>query len=591
MVLLRWLGKHYALALGIAAGVALGGAATVFILYDKPGRRLVEKTYEVLGLRTNVADYFAFGYGKPVEEVFEAVKSPTVPEWNVRRGLDIEVVAEGLDYPVNMEFVPEPGDDPDSPVFYFNELHGKIKYVGRDGKVYVYTDGLMNFPPIPVPKSDEIGVSGLLLAPESEDLFVTVAYKDESSGLLSNHVLRLVSEPGGKKMAKSEVILDLKQFTSPSNQIQQVVFGPDSKLYVSVGDAENHRLSLDLDQFGGKVIRMELDGSACEDNPYYQDATPDAPRGYVWASGIRNAFDIDFDPETGRLYGVDNGKNIDRFFEIARGGVYGWDGNPESIRINSLFTWGPIGNTAPTGIHFLREPVLGPGSAGRCYVACYGPAAEAGTNTAKSVLELTLDPETGTLTRIPSRILQYAGDAKATVLGLAEGPDGLYVTDFWGETTGFDDAKGRILKIVPSKATLDLPDVSDAELASLSPLERGQALFVRNCSTCHTIDGVGGKEGPDLTHAMSELENRLNTRGYISEAEALLESDAQFYIEQRSRIQEVLNAKGEDRVHKWLVNHLIEPRFDNVYAKMPSFDQMLTPEHREDIIVYLMNRK
>ena len=449
---------------------------------------------------------------------------------------------------------------------------------------------MTNFPSIPALKSDEVGVSGLAMAPDGKDLIATAAYRDEKSGLLSNRIIRLVSEPGGKKLTKVETILDLKQFTAPSNQIQQVLVGADSKLYVSVGDAENHNLSLDLDKFGGKVIRMELDGTACEENPYYDLSRPEAPRSYVYASGIRNAFDMDFHPTTHRLYAVDNGKNLDRLFEVVRGGVYGWNGNYESGRINALFTWGPIKNVAPTGICILDKPVLGAGTSGRCYVACYGPPAEVGANQSKSVLEFDIDPKTGLLTRMPATLLQYAGETKATTLGLAEGSDGLYITDFWGETDSFDDAKGRILKLVPSKATLNLPDVSEEELAGLSPVKRGEVHFTRNCATCHTIDGVGGREGPELTLVHRNLTERLNSSGYLASLAELQQSKESFAVEQRPRIEEVLKASGQDRLKRWLVHHLEEPRFDNHFAKMPSFAQALKPEQRDDVIAFLLTR-
>ena len=77
-----------------------------------------------------------------------------------------------------------------------------------------------------------------MIIPNSEDLLVTGSHMDEESGLLSNHILRLVSDPGGRSIKEVKVLLPLKEFTSPSHQIQQIVQGLDGKLYVSVGDAE-----------------------------------------------------------------------------------------------------------------------------------------------------------------------------------------------------------------------------------------------------------------------------------------------------------------------------------------------------------------
>lgn len=580
------------LAAGMLLGLALGTSAAVAVLYDKPGRRLVQKVKEVAGLRVNNADRFSFGYTETHKDDWQAVRSPTLEQWDVRRGLDVELVAEGLDYPVNLAFVPEPGPDPDSPVFYVNELHGKVRYVGRDGTLRTYAEGLLNFEPVlGEDKSDETGLSGLTIVPGTEDLLVTCSRIDAESGLLINAILRLRSRPGGKQVDRVETVLELDEFTSPSNQIQQVRVGPDGKLYVAVGDAENHQLSLDLNRFGGKILRMELDGSACEDNPFYDEFAPEGPRSYVYASGMRNVFDMAFTADGQRLYASDNGKNIDRFFEVTRGASYGWNGDPSSIRVNAMYTWGPGNNTAPVGLTILRNGVLGEGTAGRAYLACYGPAAAVGPNAGKSIIEFTFNPETGMLARAPEPILRYVGPTKATVLGLAEGPDGLYFTDFWGETTGMDDARGRIYKVVTSEETLGLPTVADEQLAGLAPAERGKVYFARNCTHCHTIDGVGGREGPDLTNVTANLARRLNSRSYVAEINTLLASDRSFVVEQRPRLQEVLSAEGDRRLEVWLHHHLEEPRFDHLYAKMPSFAMSLPEDHRNDIIAYLMSRR
>lgn len=158
-------------------------------------------------------------------------------------------------------------------------------------------------------------------------------------------------------MTHEVLIKRLDDFTSASNQIQQVVFGRDGMLYVSVGDAENHRLSLDQGKFGGKILRMTVEGEPCDDNPWFAGAPPGSPGQFLFAIGLRNVFDMDFQPATGRLYGVDNGKNIDRLVDIRRGASYGWNGDYNSTRLNALWTWGPVNNTAPVGMLFLHRPV------------------------------------------------------------------------------------------------------------------------------------------------------------------------------------------------------------------------------------------
>ncbi len=67
-------------------------------------------------------------------------------------------------------------------------------------------------------------------------------------------------------------------------------FGPDNKLYVTVGAPCN---ICDVSGYEGTIIRMNPDGSDAE----------------IYARGVRNSVGIDFHPETGNLYFTDN--NVD----------------------------------------------------------------------------------------------------------------------------------------------------------------------------------------------------------------------------------------------------------------------------------------
>jgi aldose sugar dehydrogenase len=118
-------------------------------------------------------------------------------------------------------------------------------------------------------------------------------------------------------------------------------FGPDGKLYVSLGDlgrrGEMQNLEngptppTDDDQFGGPepdnahlsgvILRVNADGSTPTDNPFYAVG---AERGgeegeniqRVFAYGLRNTFGIDFDPVSGSLWDQQNAD--DAFDELNR---------------------------------------------------------------------------------------------------------------------------------------------------------------------------------------------------------------------------------------------------------------------------------
>ena len=104
-------------------------------------------------------------------------------------------------------------------------------------------------------------------------------------------------------------------------------FGPDGNLYVTTGEEFEGAQSQDLTRGGGKVIRINPDGTIPGDNPF-----ADGPGGNldeVWAYGLRNPFRAFWDLPTGRFYIGDVGGNVQ---SIAReeinlgvaGANYGW---------------------------------------------------------------------------------------------------------------------------------------------------------------------------------------------------------------------------------------------------------------------------
>lgn len=92
-------------------------------------------------------------------------------------------------------------------------------------------------------------------------------------------------------------------------------FGPDGKLYVATGDAQNGADAQDLAKLSGKILRMNADGSVPSDNPFGT---------YVWSYGHRNPQGLAFDSQ-GRLWQQEFGNSVmDETNLIQKGGNYGW---------------------------------------------------------------------------------------------------------------------------------------------------------------------------------------------------------------------------------------------------------------------------
>lgn len=103
----------------------------------------------------------------------------------------------------------------------------------------------------------------------------------------------------------------------------RIAFGPDNKLYITTGDATDGNIAQDLNSLGGKVLRINKDGSIPNDNPF-----PNSP---VWSYGHRNGQGIAWHPENNKLYETEHGPSVfdgpaggDEINLIEQGQNYGW---------------------------------------------------------------------------------------------------------------------------------------------------------------------------------------------------------------------------------------------------------------------------
>ncbi len=118
---------------------------------------------------------------------------------------------------------------------------------------------------------------------------------------------------------------------SLSHTIGGIRFGADGKLYVSTGDGAGFTapdplafLAQDIDSLAGKLIRINTDGSAPSDNPFY-NGDSSANRSKVWAYGLRNPYRFNFRPGTNQITLADVGWfTKEEVNIIQKGGNYGW---------------------------------------------------------------------------------------------------------------------------------------------------------------------------------------------------------------------------------------------------------------------------
>lgn len=384
----------------------------------------------------------AGGWGPYAERRFrtdsERKPLPGASQWRVTQpGYVVEEVASGLQLPVNIAMAPGHGD-PSKPMFYVTELYGRIKVVKGDFQVSTYASNLLNFNPNgQFPGSGEIGLTGIVVEPTTGDVFAAMLYK--SGDRHYPKVVRFHSTDGGLTASSRTTILDMSGAPQEaSHQISNLSIGPDKKLYVHMGDGFTPSIAQNLDSFRGKVLRLNLDGSAPADNPFYDAGDGIKARDYVFASGFRNPFGGAWRAADGQHYEVENGPSIDRLARVTKGTNYGWDGGNGSIRQRALYTWDP--SHAPVNIAFIEAEThhaagFPPDKYGHAYVSESGPTYATGPQSrGKRIVEFTFGAN-GSVSA-PRSLVEYNGSGKTSVAGLAAGPDGLYFSGLYSDSTG-----------------------------------------------------------------------------------------------------------------------------------------------------------
>lgn len=173
-----------------------------------------------------------------------------------------------------------------------------------------------------------------------------------ASGTLRQQLLRLTL--AGSTVTSVRRLRDLGSRAQEHNG-GRLRFGPDGRLYLSVGDHDDAANSQQLGNPWGKILRLTSSGAAAPGNP--------RPGG-IHAYGLRNSFGFDFDPATRRLWASDNGPECnDELNRIVAGGDYAWgphascstppaapaNTNQDGDRLPSLYFGTSV---APTGVAF-----------------------------------------------------------------------------------------------------------------------------------------------------------------------------------------------------------------------------------------------
>ncbi|WP_254052732.1 sorbosone dehydrogenase family protein [Bacillus sp. V59.32b] len=260
------------------------------------------------------------------------------PEESANQG-DAEVLLTKLEAPWSIQKIND--------TFYLAERSGAIVKWEKDKmtREKVELDHSLSDNP-------EAGLLGFVLSPdfqESNEAFAYYTY--EQNGNAVNRIV--VLQYANQQWKEMDVILD----GIPSGNYHhggRLKLGPDQKLYATTGDASKEEIAQDSNSLGGKILRLNLDGSVPEDNPF-----PGSP---VYTIGHRNPQGLAWD-EKDQLYSSEHGPSgYDEINKITPGKNYGWplitgdekrDGMESPLFHVGTDTWAPSGSAYHEGSLYI----------------------------------------------------------------------------------------------------------------------------------------------------------------------------------------------------------------------------------------------
>ncbi len=240
---------------------------------------------------------------------------------------------------------------------------------------------------VAVNQVSERGLLGIAAHPRfTRNRYVYIAYVASASGQDSSgrrdvsdiQVVRFQLDRTGMA-GPLEAVATLPARPGPNHNGGALLFGPDGKLYVSLGELNRHAniVSQLKGTPRGKILRYNDDGSIPADNPFGADNP-------IYIYGLRNAFGFAFEGQGNRLFVSDNGpKGHDELSKAAPGDNLGWPliwgvADTWYERLAAWFLgkryrqpmWESFqSHVAPTAVQIIPNDLYGSSMAGRLLVA------------------------------------------------------------------------------------------------------------------------------------------------------------------------------------------------------------------------------
>lgn len=355
------------------------------------------------------------------------------------------------------------------------------------------------------------GLLGMDIHPDQKNfpyIFFLYNSRKEDDRIILNLVRYTV---GQDTLSEPELLLEIPG--AKGHNGSRLTVSPGGKVMVATGEAGNAEEAQNIHSLGGKILRLNVDGSIPEDNPF-----SDSP---VWAWGYRNQQGLTYS-DRGMLYTSEHGEATDDEINlIQKGKNYGWPDvegfcdTPDEKEVcadstiaEPLKAWTPT--IAPAGIDYY----------GSDNIPEWKNSLILTTLKDATLHILPLSPE-GTAV---GRGQLYLEKIFGRLRDVSVSPEGdVYIATSnrdWKKQENFpipkDDRIFRLFKISDDEKLSGIKSLSEIisdSLASFSKnLSEGALLYQKHCASCHMPSGGGIpgtfpplREAPAVTGAKEAL--------------------------------------------------------------------------------------
>jgi glucose/arabinose dehydrogenase len=213
-------------------------------------------------------------------------------------------IAEGFNTPTDFAFSPD----------------GRIYVLEKGGAIKLLKNGqTLNYATLPVNSDGERGLLGIALDPNfASNKYIYIYYVRNDP--LEIRVSRFIENGDSLNLASETVLLKSSQPLNLNHHSGTVRFGPDGKLWITIGNNSISSNSQDLSNIHGKVLRINKDGTIPSDNPF---ASSGNIKKEIYSYGLRNPFRFNF-LQDGRVIVGDVGEGSwEEINVLVKGGNFG----------------------------------------------------------------------------------------------------------------------------------------------------------------------------------------------------------------------------------------------------------------------------